>query len=149
MKKPMYLGKVNLDLSKIVMYEFCYIYMKPKCNFVTQTLIHLFTTLTKMKDISNDFMLTFNKHGYSDKDDQSLPIGFNKKIIGLMKDKLNEKCMSEFVALRPKSYAQKKTDGKEDKKYKGTKKCVVKKTLRYLDLQKAFDTVECEILIKK
>ena len=50
-----------------------------------------------------------------------------------MKDKLGVKIMTEFVALRPKLYSYKKLDGSEDKKCKGIKKCVVKKTLTFED----------------
>ena len=39
--------------------------------------------------------------------------------------------MTEFVALRPKLYSYKKLHGSEDKKCKGIKKCVVKKTLTF------------------
>ena len=41
--------------------------------------------------------------------------------------------MTEFVSLRPKLYSYKKLDGSEDKKCKGMKKCVVKKTLMFED----------------
>ena len=46
-----------------------------------------------------------------------------------MKDALGGKIMTEFIALRPKLYAYRKLDGNKDKKCKGIKKCVVKKTL--------------------
>ena len=46
-----------------------------------------------------------------------------------MKDELGGKVMTEFVALRAKLYAYKTLDKKEEKKCKGIKKCVVKKTL--------------------
>ena len=59
-----------------------------------------------------------------------------------MKDELGGKIMTEFVALRPKLYAYRKLDGKEDKKCKGIKKCVVKKTLGFDDNKKClFDPV--------
>ena len=50
-----------------------------------------------------------------------------------MKDELGGKIMTEFVALRPKLYSYKKLNGSEDKKCKGIKKCVVKKTLTFED----------------
>ena len=50
-----------------------------------------------------------------------------------MKDELGGAIMTEFVALRPKLYSYKKLDGSEDKKCKGIKKCVVKKTLTFED----------------
>ena len=60
-------------------------------------------------------------------------ISVNKKVIGLMKDELGGKIMTEFVALRPKLYSYKKLGGSEDKKCKGIKKCVVRKTLTFED----------------
>ena len=45
-----------------------------------------------------------------------------------MKDELGGKIMTEFVALRAKFYAYKTLKKKEEKKCKGIKKCVVKKT---------------------
>ena len=50
-----------------------------------------------------------------------------------MKDELGGKLMTEFVALRPKLHSYKVLDGSEDKKCKGIKKCVVKKTLTFED----------------
>ena len=63
----------------------------------------------------------------------------NKKKIGLMKDELGGKIMTEFVALRAKLYAYKTLDKKEEKKCKGIKKCVVKKTLTFDDYKKCLD----------
>ena len=65
----------------------------------------------------------------------------NKKVIDLMKDKLGGTFVTEFVALRPKLYSFRKLDGvggpgallRKDKKCKGIKKCVVKKTLSFDD----------------
>ena len=65
--------------------------------------------------------------------DRPLPIGVNKKIIGLMKDELGGGIITEFVALRPKAYLYITNDFTELKKAKGTKKCVVKKMLRFSD----------------
>ena len=58
--------------------------------------------------------------------DRPLPTGKNKKVIGLMKDELGGKIIEEFIALRPKTYSYLTDDCKEDKKAKGTKKCVIK-----------------------
>ena len=49
-----------------------------------------------------------------------------KKKIGLMKDELGGKIMTEFVAIRPKNYSYLTDDWEEDKKAKGTKRCVIK-----------------------
>ena len=75
----------------------------------------------------------FDTSGYNKEDARPLPIGLNKKVIGLMKDELGGVIMTEFVALRPKLYSYIKLNGSEDKKCKGIKRCVVKKTLTFED----------------
>ena len=50
-----------------------------------------------------------------------------------MKDGLGGKIMTEFVALRPKPYSYLTDDCEKDKKAKGTKKCVIKRRLRFSD----------------
>ena len=139
MKKPVYLGQAILDLSKIVMYEFHYNYMVPKYGLEklklfymdTGSLVYHIKTKDFYTDIVNDVQTRFDTSGYIP--DRPLPIGLNKKVIGLMKDELGGKIMTEFVALRPKLYSYKKQDGLEDKKCKGIKKCVIKKTLTFED----------------
>ena len=39
--------------------------------------------------------------------------------------------MNEFVWLRAKTYSYLKYDGSEDKKAKGTKKCILKRKLKF------------------
>ena len=141
MNKPVYLSQVILDLSKIIMYEFHYDYMVPKysleklklCYMDTDSLVYDIKTEDFYEDIANDVETRIDTSGYSKTDFRLLPIGLNKKVIGLMKNELRGKIMTEFVALRPKLYSYKKLDGSEDKKYKGIKKCVVKKTLTFED----------------
>ena len=53
----------------------------------------------------------------------------NKKVIGLMKNELGGKAMTIFVGVRAKAYSYLIDDGSEDKIAKGTKRCVIKKTL--------------------
>ena len=50
-----------------------------------------------------------------------------------MKIELGGKIMTEFVALRPKTYSFLTDDCEEDKKAKGTKKCVIKRRLKFND----------------
>ena len=62
-----------------------------------------------------------------------LPMRVSKKVTGLMKDKLGRRIMTKFVALRLKLYTYNVLDGSGDKKYKGVKKCIVKKMLDFED----------------
>ena len=153
MNKHVYLGKAILDLSKIIIYEFHYDYMKPKygnnltlCYMDTDSFVYNIKTENFYEDIAPDVETRFDTSGYSKEDARPLPIGLNKKVIGLMKDELGGKIMTEFVALRPKLYAYRKLDGVEDKKCKGIKKCVVKKMLVFDDYKKClFDPVGATI----
>ena len=134
--KPVYLGQAILDLSKIKMYEFHYDYMIPKygdklklCYMDTNSFVYDIETEDFYKDVAGDVEKRFDTSGYLDR---PLPIGLNKKVIGLMKDELRGKIMREFVCLRPKSYSY-KTENEEAKKCKGIKKCIVKKTISFED----------------
>ena len=71
MKKPVYLGQVILDLSKIVMYEFHYNYMEPKyqenlkfCYMDTDSLVYNIKTEDFYTDISEDVSKRFDTSGY-------------------------------------------------------------------------------------
>ena len=152
--KPVYLGQVILDLSKIVMYEFHYDYMKRKYNYEklqlcymdTDSLVYSIKTEDFYVDIADDVPARFNTSSYiPDGPDplrrHPLPINLNKKVIGLMKDELGGTIMTDFIALRPKLYSYRVLDGvealgpsfMENKKCKGIKKCVIKKTLTFED----------------
>ena len=97
----------------------------------TDSLVYHIRTEDFYADIVDDVQMRFDTSGYIP--DRPLPVGLNKKVIGFMKDELGGAIMTEFVALRPKLYSYKKLDGSEDKKCKGIKKCVVKKTLTFED----------------
>ena len=135
MNKPIYLGLSILEISKTLMYEFWYDYMKLKygdniklCYMDTDSFIMHIKTDDFYKDIANDVEKRFETSNYEV--DRPLPRGKNKKVIGLMKDELGGKIMTEFVALRPKTYVYLTDDCKEDIKAKGTKKCAIKRVLK-------------------
>ena len=132
MNKPIYLGLSILEISKILMYEFWYDYMKPKydnkvklCYMDTDSFIMNIKMNDFYEDIASDVENRFDTSNYEV--NRPLPIGKNKKGIGLMNDELGRKIITEFVTLRPKTYSYLTDHGKEDKKAKGTKKCVIKK----------------------
>ena len=63
-----------------------------------------------------------------------------------MKDELEGKIMTEFAALRPKTYSYLMDDGGSDKKAKGTKKCVIKRRLKFNDYKDCL--LNNEIILK-
>ena len=83
------------------------------------------------KDIAGDVERWFDTSNYDEKDKRPLPIGKNKKVIGMFKDELGGKIMTEFCALRAKAYAYKLDDDTEKKKAKGTKQCIVKREITF------------------
>ena len=136
MSKPIYLGQAILDLSKTLMYEFWYDYIKPKygdkarlCYMDTDSFVMNIKTEDFYKDIASDVERWFDTSNYDKKDNRPLPICKNKKVIGLFKDEFGGKSIVEFFGLRAKTYAYKLDDDTEHKKAKGTKKCIVKREI--------------------
>ena len=78
--------------------------------------------------------------------DRPLPTGKNKKVIGLMKDELGGRIMTESITFEPKAYTYLTDDGKEDKKAKGTKKCVIKRMIKFDDYNKCL--LNGEVILK-
>ena len=137
MNKQIYLGLSILEISKILMYEFWYDYMKPKyddnvklCYMDTDSFIMNIKTEDFYKDSANDVEKRFDTSNYEV--DRPLSTVEHKKVIGLMKNELRGRIITEFVALRPKTYSYLTDDCKEDKA-KGTKKCVIKRMIKFND----------------
>ena len=121
--------------------NFGMIYMKPKyndnvrlCYMDTNSFIMNIKTNDFYKDISDDVDNRFDTSNYEA--ERPLPIGKNKKVIGLMKNELGGEIITEFIALRPKTYSYLTDNDKIDKKAKGTKKCVIKKMIKFDDYKK-------------
>ena len=98
-----------LDISKTLMYEFWYDYVKPKyknkANLYMDAdsfVINIFTE-DFFEDINNAVEIWFDTSNYDKSDERPLQIGVNKKVIGMFKDKLGGKIMKEFCALRAKN----------------------------------------------
>ena len=88
------------------MYEFWYVYIKPKyddkaklCYMDTDRFVIYIKTEDFYKDIVNDGERWVDTSNYGKNDERPLPVGKHKKVIGLFKDKLGGKIMTEFVAL--------------------------------------------------
>ena len=141
MNKPIYLGLAILSLSKILMYDYWYNEMKPKykdrirlCYMDTDSFIMHIKTEDFYKDIADDVERKYDTS--NDTVERPLPMGKNKKVIGMMKDELGGKIMQEFIGLRPKCYSYLTDDGNVNKKAKGTRKCVIKKFYNYVECLK-------------
>ena len=95
MNKPIYLGQSIVDISKILMYEFWYNYIKPKyddkarlCYMDTDSFVIYIKTEDFYKDIANDVERWFDTSNYDKNDKRPLPICKNQKVTGLFKDEL-------------------------------------------------------------
>ena len=124
MNKPIYLGQAILDISKTLMYEFWYDYIKPKygdkarlCYMDTDSFVMYIKTEEFYKDIASDVKRWFDRSKYDEEDKRPLPIGKNKKVIGKFKDELDGKIMTEFWVLRVKPYAYRLDIDTEEKTF--------------------------------
>ena len=136
--KPIYVGMSILDISKTLMYDFQYGYMKEKFGdraellmTDTDSLVYLIKTEDFYKDIDVDVDEKFDTSGYPKDHPSGIKTGANKKAIGMMKDECSGKQIVEFVGLRAKLYALKMEDLSESKKCKGIKKSVVKSDITF------------------
>ena len=147
MNKPVYLGMCILDLSKTIMYDFHYNYIKPKYRdkakllFTdTDSLMYEIKTEDFYKDISKDVKDRFDTSDYPENHPSGIPTGINKKVLGMFKDEAAGKIINEFVALRSKLYSYKMDEGEEHKKSKGIKKQVVESSISHEDYKTCLRT---------
>ena len=110
--------------------------MKPRyghnvklCYMDTDNFIMHIKTENFYKDIADDVEKKYGTSNYTV--ERPLPMGKNKKVIGMIKDELGGKLMKKFIGLRPKCYSYLTDDGNVDKKAKGTKKCVMEKEIMF------------------
>ena len=114
MNKPIYLSMSISEISKTVMYEIWYDYIKPKhggkgklCYMHTGSFVIHIITEDFYKEIANDVERWFDTSNYDENKTGKRPllIGKNKKVIGLFKDESGGKIMEEFFALRSEAYS--------------------------------------------
>ena len=156
MNKPVYLGMSILDISKTLMYDFHYDYIKLKYGekaellFTdTDSLMYEIETEDFYKDISPDVHSMFDTSNYPSRHPSGIKIGVNKKVIGMFKDEAGGEVITKFVGLRAKNYTYTYDhliglasllflfgeDGAEHKKCKGIKKCVTKNNITFKDYE--------------
>ena len=155
MNKPVYLGMCILELSKIIMFDFHYKYIKPKYGnkaklLFTDTDSFLYEIETEdfYKDIAGDVKDKFDTSEYPENHPSGIPTGINKKVLGMFKDEAAGKIIKEFVGLRAKLYSYIMEEGKENKKCKGVKKQVVEENITHEDYKTCLLTGK-EILRKQ
>ncbi len=160
LNKPIYVGMSILDLSKTLMYDFHYNYVKPKWGdnaellFTdTDSLCYEIKTNDFHEDIKDDVPEWFDTSNYEK--DHPLFSKENKKQVGFMKDECGGNDILEFIGLRPKSYAYevnrlKDDDGNwkynaQEKKCKGVKKCVIKKEITIDDYRECLFSKQSQL----
>ena len=126
--KPIYVGFSVLDLSKILMYDYHYNYIKRKFDaqlFFTD--IGRLVYEIKTDDVYEDFYEDKNLFDFSDYTEDSKFFDLvNKKVIGKIEDELKGKIIREFVGLKSKMCSLVTVDNEENKKAKGVNKNAVK-----------------------
>ena len=136
--RPSYVGVCILELSKVLMYDFHYNYIKKKYGDRAKLLMTDTDSLMyhiRTDDAYLDFWEDRDKFDLSDFPKNS-PFcdGTYKKVIGKMKDESPGIPITKFYGLRSKMYAYGDDRGKESKKAKGTKKSVVRKEIELKEL---------------
>ena len=101
-----------IDISKTLMYEFWYDYIKRKYGdraklyyMDSDSFVIYIKTEDFYEDIANDVERWFDTSNFDYNDKRRLPIGKDKKVIGIFKYEFGVKIMCEFCALRAKTYA--------------------------------------------
>ena len=75
----------------------------------------------------------FETGNYSKDHSSGILTGYNKKVVGMMKDEAGGKTIEDFFWLRAKLYNIKMLGRKEEKKFRGVKKHVLKKNIFHED----------------
>ena len=137
LNRPAYVGMCILDLSKTLMYDFHYKYIKEKYGEKAKLLFTDTDSLTyeiEAKDVYKDFFKDKDKFDNSDYPEYS-PFFYkeNKKVIGKFKDEAAGIPIIEFIGLRSKMYSYIKDNQKGGKTAKGIKKNVIKNNIIHDD----------------
>ena len=145
LNRPAYVGMCILDLSKTLMYDFHYNYIKKNYENKVKLLFTDTDSLTyeiEAEDVYKDFWKDREMFDNSDYDENSLfHDKRNKKVIGKFKDEAAGIPITEFVALRSKMYSYMKDNQKGGKTAKGIKKNVIEKSIMLKTIKKHSSTM--------
>ena len=135
LNRPAYVGMCILDLSKTLMYDFHYNYIKDKYKEKARLLFTDTDSLTyeiEAKDVYKDFWKDKDRFDNSDYPESSPYFDkTNKKVIGKFKDEAAGIPIIEFIGLRSKMYSYIKDNNKGGKTAKGIKKNVIKNNITH------------------
>ena len=137
LNRPAYVGMCILDLSKTLMYDFHYKYIKEKYGDKAKLLFTDTDSLTyeiEAEDVNQDFWNDKDRFDNSDYPENSPYFDkTNKKVIGKFKDEAAGIPITEFVGLRSKMYSYIKDNQKVGKTAKGIKKNIIKNNIKHED----------------
>ena len=137
LNRPAYVGMCILDLSKTLMYDFHYNYIKQKYGDKAKLLFTDTDSLTyeiQTEDVYQDFWNDKDRFDNSDYPESSPYFDkTNKKVIGKFKDEAAGIPITEFVGLRSKMYSYIKDNKKVGKTAKGIKKNIIKNNIKHED----------------
>ena len=135
MNRPAFVGACILDLSKTLIYDFHYNYIKHKYDNKAKLLFTDTDSLTyeiETADAYADFWQNKDKFDNSDYNIESPFYNIdNKKVIGKFKDETAGIPITEFIGLRSKMYSYVKDNEQTARTAKGIKKQVIKKILTH------------------
>ena len=137
LNRPAYVGMCILDLSKTLMYDFHYNYIKQKYGDKAKLLFTDTDSLTyeiQTEDVYQDFWNDKDRFDNSDYPESSPYFDkTNKKVIEKFKDEAAGIPITEFVGLRSKMYSYIKDNKKVGKTAKGIKKNIIKNNIKHED----------------
>ena len=135
LNRPAYVGMCILDLSKTLMYDFHYNYIKQKYGSEAKLLFTDTDSLTyeiEADDVYSDLWKDKNRFENSDYSQDSPYFDkTNKKVIGKFKDEAAGIPNTEFVGLRSKMYSYTNDNQKGGKTAKGIKKNIIKNNIKH------------------
>ena len=147
--KPIYVGQAILDLSKTLMFDFHYNYIRKKYGNKaellmtdTDSLMYLIQTDDVYSDIKNDVKKKFDTSNFPDIHPSGIETGVNEKVLGMFKNEVAANQITHFAGLSSKLYSYlTEYYGKKGKiveicKAKGVKKNVIEKSITFEDYEK-------------
>ena len=159
--KPIYVGQAILDLSKTLMFDFHYNYIKKKYGEKaellmtdTDSLMYLIQTDDVYNDIKKDVKKKFDTSNFPDVHPSGIATGVNEKVVGKFKNEAAANNRTHFVGFSSKLYSYliemqygkngklKEPEQDSIRKAKGVKKNVIKKSLTFEDYKKCLFSEE-------